>query len=151
MAAASGMQAVTVLYDDRGTPEWAPTRVDDERISRMPTPTSSVRCALPVTLRMLTGRPRAVIRELDVCGARAQVGHALPTMAPAWIRMPLPSGPQVVPARVVSCTRATPGAPWEIEIKFILPDAELRAGVVGLVRALRSRDRSKKDADVRSA
>ncbi|HHO50770.1 MAG TPA: hypothetical protein ENK18_07810 [Deltaproteobacteria bacterium] len=104
-----------------------------------PRPSSAVACAIPVTLRMLTGSPRALVRLLDVSGASLQIEHALPDDALAWLRLPFPDGAELVRARVVSQSRRGSGDPWKIELKFEVAHPETRAGLCALIAALRAR------------
>ncbi|MEN0061463.1 MAG: hypothetical protein AAGA48_04885 [Myxococcota bacterium] len=110
-------------------------------IEGLRSPSSAVRCAIPVTLRMLTGNPRALITLLDVDHSIVQVEHALPDLATVWIRLPFACGSEVVKGRVKGSTRRTPSSPWEVLVKFEVASAGTRDGLVGLVRALKERSR----------
>lgn len=110
-----------------------------ENAQRPPEPSSAVDCAIPITLRMLTGNPRVLVRRLDVSGAMVHADRALPTGALAWLRLPFPDGAELVRARVVRGHQRSPGAPWVFELRFELTHPETRAGLCGLLEALRIR------------
>ena len=129
----------TALFETNG-----PTEQDEEMlIRRLPKPTSAVPCKLPVKLRMLSGSPRAVLRQLDITGAVLQVEYALPNEGVAWLSLPCPAGEMEVPARVVGGVRPHPEAPWVVELRFEVATPELRSGLAGLVQALRRRQRER--------
>jgi len=111
------------------------------KVDGLRTPSSAVRCAIPVTLRMLTGSPRALVILLDVDRVVVQAEHALPDQATVWIRLPFAKGSEVVRGRVTCSDRRTPSSPWEALVKLEVARADTRNGLVGLVRALKERAR----------
>lgn len=109
------------------------------RVAGLKPASSAVRCAIPVTLRMLTGNPRGLITLLDVNAAVVQAEHALPDQASVWIRLPFASGSEVVRGRVKCSDRRSPQSPWEALVKLEVGDPATRDGLVKLVRALKGR------------
>ncbi|MEM6929150.1 MAG: hypothetical protein AAF602_19585 [Myxococcota bacterium] len=124
-----------------------PLRVDstlsggEESVEGLKKPSSAVRCAIPVTLRMLTGNPRALVTLLDVDRVVVQAEHALPDQATVWVRLPFSTGAEVVRGRVTTCDRRTPTSPWEALVKLEVSSPATRRGLVGLVRSLKERTR----------
>ncbi len=110
-------------------------------VEGLKTPSSAVRCAIPVTLRMLTGNPRALVTLLDVDRVVVQAEHALPDQATVWIRLPFASGSEVVKGRVTTCDQRTPTSPWEALVKLEVSNPATRRGLVGLIRALKERSK----------
>jgi len=116
-------------------------RTRESKVDGLRTPSSAVRCAIPVTLRMLTGNPKALVTLLDIDRLVVQAEHALPDQAAVWIRLPFASGAEVVRGRVTCSDRRTPSSPWEALVKLEVVDKSTRDGLVGLVRALKERSR----------
>lgn len=131
----------TVRFPDvvRGSGTLNVTVQDEEMlIRRLPRPTSSAPCSLPTRLVLPMSSPHAIVRRLDVSGAALFVEHAIPNQSTAWLPLLLPMMGEVpIPARVTQTLQREEGACWIAEVKFQLADRDSRAGVVGLVTALR--------------
>lgn len=131
----------TVRFPDviRGGNTVHVTEQDEEMLVRkLPKPSSAVDCSYPTDLVMPSARASAIVRRLDVSGAALFVEHAIPNRSQAWLPLLLPTiGEVPIPGRVIQTIRRPGGSCWIAEVKFELADRESRAGIVGLVKAMR--------------
>jgi len=104
-------------------------------------PSSAVRCAIPITLRTLTGNPRALVTLIDVDRIVIKIGQALDEQTAVWIRLPFATGAEVVRGRVIGSDRHTPSSPWEVQVKLEVAKPETRSSLVQLIYVLGRRSR----------